>query len=62
MIPGDGPKLLRDAELPDTTLPESKRSRLKVIARDLSFGLDEHELMFLAGALEDKARKKRRTS
>lgn len=43
---------LGDAELPDATLTAEKRALLKQTARDIAEESDEHELMFLAGALE----------
>lgn len=47
-----------DRELPDTVLTAERRALLKQTARDIAEVSDEHELMFLAGALEHEARRK----
>ena len=59
----DGLSRLReigDEEIPDARLPLARRRRLKLIARVMSEEHDAEELMYLAGALEQRAGLKRR--
>lgn len=54
-------RALGDVELPDTRLSDEKRALLKQTARDIAEESNEHELMYLAGALEQCANLKRRS-
>ncbi len=45
-------------ELPDTILTESRRRELKTFVEVEALTLDPHELMYLACALKDAARRK----
>ncbi len=56
---GDGLRVVGEGELPDSKLTERQREALKRTAADIAEESDEHELMFLAGALEAEALKKR---
>lgn len=48
-------------ELPDATLTRQRRHQLKQLVNDVvnyTPGLNQHDLMYIAGAFEDAARKK----
>jgi hypothetical protein len=47
-----------DEALPDTTLPESRRRKLKRFVEVEALTLTPHELMYLACAFEDAAKRK----
>lgn len=47
-----------DEELPDITLPEDRRWELKRFVEVEALALDRYELMYLACAFEDAARRK----
>ena len=54
----DGLSRLReigDEEIPDTRLPLARRRRLKLMARVIAEEHTAEELMYLAGALEERA-------
>lgn len=51
-------KALGDVELPDSKLTHRQREHLKQTARIFAGNRSEHELMFLAGALEHEAQRK----
>lgn len=48
-------RALGDAELPDSRLPLARRRRLKLMARVIGEEHTAEELMYLAGALEQRA-------
>ena len=45
-------------ELRDTVLPERRRDALKALVRYVEVGSDHHDLMYLACAFEDAAKRK----
>jgi hypothetical protein len=51
-------KQLGDRELPDVKLTIVRRQELRQRATHIAVEYDEHELMFLAGALEHEAQRK----
>lgn len=53
---------LNDNKLPDERPTRYQRTNLKEVARFFASHHDEHELMYLAGALEGWAYKKREAS
>ncbi|QIN79628.1 hypothetical protein GBA65_15080 [Rubrobacter marinus] len=55
---GERPVLRAVEETPDTKLPDRRRDALKALVRYVEEGSDQHELMYLAGAFEDAARRK----
>lgn len=52
---------VKPAELPDVRLPDERRRKLKLMARVMAEEHTVDELMFLAGALEQRANLKRRS-
>lgn len=52
-------KAVGTEEFPDTRLSFAAAQQIKKLAQELAEGATVDELMFLAGALEDEARKKR---
>lgn len=50
-----------DAELPDIRLSEERRRKLRMVARVMGEEHTVDELMYLAGALEQRANLKRNT-
>ena len=48
-----------DQELPDATLTQAQRHAMKELVRELEAHRSSHEMMFLAGAFEYAARRKR---
>lgn len=58
---GEKTPLRAVGELSDTKLPERRREALKALVRYVEAGSDRHELMYLAGAFEDAARRKAKT-
>jgi hypothetical protein len=48
-----------DQELPDATLTEAQRRAIKSLVAEIEAHRSSHELIFLAGAFEDAARRKR---
>jgi hypothetical protein len=51
-------RALGDQEIPDTRLPLARRRRLKLVARVVAEEHTAEELMYLAGALEERAKLK----
>lgn len=51
-------KRLGDRELPDVKLTTARRQELRQRVTEIAVECDEHELMFLAGALEHEAHSK----
>ena len=48
-------RTMGNAEIPDTRLPLARRRRLKLMARVMAEEHTADELMYLAGALEQRA-------
>lgn len=49
--------LVENKELPDATLPQAEREQLKKVVEAWEKALNHHQLMYLACAFEDAARR-----